>query len=93
MPEHVIHKARRGSYAPLSIPKNARLLHVGEQGGDIAAWYTKPADQEGEEYRTLHIEGTGCVIAESLIPSHVATVMMRNGIVWHVFDPEGASNV
>ena len=87
---YVIHKARtyRGSNA---LPARAHILHVDEQDGELTVWYAVPKADSivSATTRTLHVYGTGYAILPSMFRTHVGTVCMSSGLVWHVFDPDG----
>lgn len=65
------------------IPANARIVHVGEQGGKVTVWAEVVANPVGVGYaRYLVIVGTGHPIPDRW--EHVGTVVQPPW-VWHVY--------
>lgn len=66
------------------LPEGATILHVGEQDGMITLWAFADSTRT-PEHRLFRIYGTGHAVAESA-ENHVATIQMRDGFVWHLFE-------
>lgn len=71
------------SQSDISLPLDAKLLHVGEQNGEIFVW-ALVAPSNPMITRSFTIYGTGHPVDNPLV-TYVGTVQMRNGLVWHVF--------
>lgn len=70
----------------LCIPSPAEILHVGEQNGKLMLWAVV---DNGLEMISIGISifGTGNP-ASTLGKTHIGTVQMSNGLVWHIFRNE-----
>lgn len=69
----------------VSMPAGARLLHVGDQFGDLLVWalVDGSAPWEAREFRVL---GTGHPADNLDGFSHLGTVQQNGGmLVWHIF--------
>ena len=75
-----------------------RILHVGEQGGELYIWVEniltrmdfhsgEEVPREENEKTELHVFtiGTGWPYFDNESVVHVGTVQMSDGLVWHVF--------
>jgi len=74
-------------YVTLSLPKNAQILSVAEQGSEVGLWAL--VDTQAElEVRRFRFAGTGHPIKESSDRlRHVSTFPMRNGqLIFHFFE-------
>lgn len=67
----------------VEMPSDADLLHVAEQNGHLCLWARVIPTGQRPERRKILIRGTGAPIWQQ---DHVGTVLMDNGLVWHVFD-------
>lgn len=72
-------------HEPLILPKEAEIIHVGNQLGMPTVWTTDVDDLEAGKRRAYRIQ----IFATGETPpagsSHVGSVQMGNGLVWHVF--------
>ena len=70
----------------LELPKNARILKVGLQGGTLHCWALLSADEFATEKRYFLVVGTGHEFnADGL--SYIDTYF-EGPFVWHVFEKE-----
>lgn len=72
----------------IDLPISAEILHVGEQNGHLCMWYqfieSDPIQTQTTKRHTIEIIGTGNHYYQR--PRvHIGTVVMSNGLVWHVF--------
>jgi hypothetical protein len=67
----------------VAMPEGSDLLHVGEQYGTLTLWARVTPTGQREVDRLIIVRGTGHPI---FAQPHVGTVLMPNGLVWHVFD-------
>lgn len=71
------------------LPRNADILHIGAQGLELFVWaLVDPLAALTVEHEYL-IFGTGNEVpngGEGL--GHLATILVANGLVWHVFQEE-----
>jgi hypothetical protein len=67
----------------VKMPRGAKVVHVGEQGGKPFLWALVDPDQPEEE-RTFIVLGTGQAVNGELW-SHVGT-FQQPPFVWHVFE-------
>lgn len=68
----------------VDLPIKSNILSVQEQNGDLYVWFVSG----GVDIPTkVRIFGTGQLIDEDVFErcSHISTVLMSNGFVWHVF--------
>jgi hypothetical protein len=88
--KYVIPEPYAGMTYKMSLPDGAVIRHVAEQEcskGNITVWAEFEADQLNhidDETRTFAIIGTGHPIPIGLM--FIATVLMEDGLVWHVFE-------
>lgn len=71
----------------VQMPKGARMLHAGEQGGKLFVWAAVDPVAELVPHR-FTVAGTGHEVhmpLASMHVFHVGTVQMASGLVWHVF--------
>jgi hypothetical protein len=69
----------------ISMPKGAKLLHVGVQYGKPRLWAQVEIDAP-EEQRQIKIMGTG-MVTENEVGPYIGTFMMDDGtLVFHVFE-------
>lgn len=68
----------------ITMPTGARVLHVGEQGGEMKLWALVDPDAEPEG-RHFYIVGTGNPAAHIINRKHVGTALVPP-FVWHVFE-------
>lgn len=67
---------------PMAMPAGARIVHVGQQHGVPTVWaLVDPAAPRVA--RRVEVVGTGYKFAAG---EYVGTVLMPNGLVWHVVD-------
>jgi hypothetical protein len=69
----------------LVFKENDKILHVGEQRGNLCLWYTTDTNETNEQIYHISIRGTGHMLAQAHSSSHIGTVLMSDGLVWHVF--------
>lgn len=72
----------------LTLPKEARILHVGEQAQRLTLW-VQVDDLLPHEDRVFIIVGTGHEVpgqTPAYPLRHLGTVQMADGFVWHVFE-------
>ena len=67
------------------MPEDAKIIHVGEQGGEVYLWY------EFDIYaplvtRRFGVLPTGCAEVDKDTYVHRGTVIMQSGLVWHVYE-------
>jgi hypothetical protein len=69
----------------VQMPRNARVLSVGEQNGEIFAWAL--VESQEMEPRRFWIHGTGHPVSNHVTATHfLGTVHMRGvALVFHVF--------
>lgn len=73
----------------VSMPANAKLLHVGEQYGELYAWAMVQPDATKVDYK-FFVLGTGVSIDHlEMNVKFLGTVQMSSGLVWHVFYKAG----
>ena len=70
----------------LYLPKNSRVLSAKEQDGILCVW-VQLNEAELEDKYTFYIFGTGTSpdMSVKLSTAYVDSVIMANGLVWHVF--------
>ena len=71
----------------IQMPKDARMLSVGEQRGKLFVWAAVDPEADSVPHQ-FRIAGTGHPVSMPLASMHVfciGTVIMSNGLVWHVF--------
>lgn len=70
----------------LPLGETDMVIHVAEQDGQVMLWadVTVRANVEDIPTRTFVILATGATVEQNLTP--VGTVLMRNGLVWHVYE-------
>lgn len=75
----------------ITIPKNHRYLHVGEQDEKPAIW-AEVDSLDNTVTKTIYIFGTGHNMdgrnRELLVPTngYIGTAQMKNGLVWHIYE-------
>ena len=70
----------------LTMPRNAVILHVGEQHGAPQMWALVNRAAVSEERRFITV-GTGNVVPESISAFYIGTYQLLGGdIVFHVFE-------
>ena len=68
----------------VSLPKDATIVKVGNQGDSLFIWAV--VDDTSEEVaRNFRIFGTGHPIPDDESLIFIDTVLMPNGLVWHIF--------
>ena len=73
----------------VTMPTGARVLHVGEQYGDLYAWAMVVPDATPVN-RKFFVLGTGTPIGHlEMDVKFAGSVQMSNGLVWHVFHKDG----
>ena len=71
-------------YQRIELPVGARLLHVGEQSGELYLWAMVWTTNNTEPCQ-VRIFGTGNPVYSGDLGEFVGTVQMSSGLVWHVF--------
>lgn len=75
-----------GGVQRLALPNDTKILHVGEQDGRIMLWaQVQNTGKLSDKYRYFRAHGTGHANIEDY-ETHWATVQMRDGFVWHVYE-------
>lgn len=69
------------------MPRGAQVLSVAEQYGKLCVWALVSTTQEKEPQR-FGIYGTGLPAEDAGAGYFLGTVVMPNGLVWHVFREE-----
>lgn len=67
----------------VDLPIDCRILHVGEQGGNIRLWAAVDPDRRCSR-RKFNILPTGGRIPGN--STFIGTVQMEDGLVWHIFE-------
>ena len=74
----------------INLPRNAVILHVGEQGDAQLYLWALVVPERHIEKRVIRIVGTGHPLEDDISDeTHLGTVQMSNGLVWHVFEIPG----
>lgn len=70
----------------ISMPSQMKIIKAAEQSGKLWIWAL--GESEGSiENRRIRIVGTGNPTnVSTLFASFIDTVLMANGLVWHVFE-------
>ena len=66
----------------------ARPLAVAEQNGKLMLWAAVGTDVDATGYKyeiAVEIVGTGHSVTLNKLKPHIGSVVMSNGLVWHVF--------
>jgi hypothetical protein len=73
----------------ISIPSGAayNIIHVAEKHGNLCVWVMVNPNAKEKPVRFL-VRGTGHGFTGEE-GKHVGSVVMKNGLVWHVFRPIG----
>lgn len=82
--QRLIYKFPIDGETTLWVQTRERPLHVAEQQGRVMAWFLVNPDMPVLERRFCLI-GTGMIFDRTCM-SHVGTVPMDSGFVWHVFE-------
>ncbi|RLD64542.1 MAG: hypothetical protein DRJ01_00480 [Bacteroidetes bacterium] len=72
----------------LHLPYNSKILKVAEQDEKLMVWYIYDYSYiEKKEKRIFYIYGTGNPIDTYDVRTreHIDTILMSNGLVWHIF--------
>lgn len=69
----------------LEVPGLFKPLHVAEQNGQLCLWALTDPSTASQSRRIL-IYGTGHRVEPSAEFNYIGTVIMPNGLVWHVVD-------
>jgi hypothetical protein len=77
------YKVLPGSYSMM--PKDAEVLSVGQQGGDIVCWALVDDRLPADCKRGIFGAGTGHSLPETP-GDFIGTVQMDTGLVFHFFD-------
>ena len=73
-------------YQELLMPRNANIIHVGEQRNTICLWAEVDIEYEDLEKRAFYLVGTGNMWPPVLV-NHIGTVIKKEGrFVWHVYE-------
>ena len=70
---------------PVSKTARAMVLHLADQLGQLTFWVLVPAAPYKKEKRTFYVVGTGHNLPAKARTYH-GTVLLGNGLVWHVFE-------
>jgi len=70
-------------YSTLRTHDKAKVMHVGEQGGQLCIWLEVDLTQVVATHG-FYIRGTGHVITGEE-GQFLGTVLMPNGLVWHIY--------
>lgn len=69
----------------IELPKQAKVLAVGEQYGTTIVWVEFDTKFEDERtMRTFQVVGTGWDFEEGA--EYCGTVQMKTGFVWHIYE-------
>jgi len=77
-----------GPSCEILMPKDAEILHVGEQHPHLVIWALvdkKYIEEQVTENRFFYIQATGEDFSDEGL-SFVGTVQASNGLVWHIFE-------
>ena len=69
----------------ITMPCGAEIIHCAEQLGELTIWATVGDKEEEPVERLIRIIGTGHTMPSGEL-NHIATVLMEDGFVWHVFE-------
>lgn len=70
----------------LYLKKDAEILKVGFQRGELKVWVVEDLDQPTQEAREFQIRGTGHDIRQRAHHRYIDTVINDEGtLVWHIF--------
>lgn len=73
----------------VKMPANAKVLHVGEQHGELYVWAMINPNATVVNYK-FFVLGTGQDIGHlEMVCKFLNSVQMENGLVWHVFFKDG----
>lgn len=73
--------------ATIRLPKEAQVLSVGEQRGNLFIWALVDADETETRERTFRIAGTGHNLNLDYHDRFIGTVLMHNAsLVFHIFE-------
>lgn len=73
----------------VEMPEGAKVLHVGEQFGELYAWAMVSPAATKVNYK-FFVLGTGIDCGHlEIVSRFVGSVQMANGLVWHVFFKAG----
>ena len=71
----------------ISLPRDARILTVDQQNGQLCLWALVDDQQPTKETHTLRIVGTGHPVNDAHELVHISTVVIESmNLVWHVFE-------
>jgi len=69
----------------VEIPVDAKILHVGEQHGELYVWAMVNTESTVVNYK-FFVLGTGVPIDHlEIVSKFVGSVQMSSGLVWHIF--------
>lgn len=71
--------------AEVSLPRGAKILHVGEQQGELRLWALGDPSVASER-RRFRVVGTGHPADGLEVMKHLGTIQSPSGLVWHVFE-------
>lgn len=81
-----IHKFELGMATVLDIGDEAEVLHIAEQHGRLTMWVAYVGDKQHQS-RKFAVYPTGTeTLPEPDVAQHMGTVLMSDGLVWHVFE-------
>ena len=69
----------------LSVPGGMKFLHAGEQDGALTVWSIVNTESPSQDV-WIRVYGTGWPIESPWTLTHIGTVQMTDGLVWHVFE-------
>ena len=67
----------------ISMPHGARVVHFGQQGGELMVWAIVDADTVVEQTRRFQVVGTGHEFPEGA--NYLGTTF-QGPFVWHLFE-------
>ena len=75
------------NYQHVELPQSAKILKAAEQDGLLYIWVLLDPNDKDLFSREIRVYGTGNNIpAPDPLLSHIDTVLMSDGLVWHVFE-------
>lgn len=73
----------------VSMPKGAKVLSAGMQGGDLQIWALVDPEAS-KELRKFRVAGTGLPLEDEIASQRfIGTVQMMGGaLIWHIFEED-----
>lgn len=69
----------------ISVPNSSKIIHFGEQDGELFVWSLAYPSGAAEQRRII-VVGTGWDAPPEHAARHIGTVIARSGHVWHAFE-------